>query len=181
MNPGYDRGSRIFHWLVALLVAITVPAGIAMTSEGFDGLRDALFVIHKGLGIVILVVVLLRLAWRLAHPAPPLPDSLPSAERRLARTSHRVLYLMLVGMAVVGYLRTAGGGYPVELLDALGVGPFVPEMPGIADTLSVVHKFGAWILVAAIAVHVAVVLQHTLFGRARILPRMWPPWGTRDF
>jgi cytochrome b561 len=181
MSRGYDRGSRLFHWLVTVLVCITVPIGIAMTSEGFDGWRDAFFVTHKALGIVILVVVLLRGAWRILHPAPPLPEAIPEAERRLARAGHRLLYLLLVGMAVVGYARTAGGGYPVEILDVMGIGPLVPEMHGIADALSVVHKFGAWLLVAVIAVHVALVLQHTFFGKTPILPRMWPPWGTKRY
>jgi len=78
-------------------------------------------------------------------------------------------------MAISGYLRTAGGGYPIELLDALGIPLFVGEMPVWADRFSVIHGFVAYLLVATIAVHVAAVLHHTLFGGVNVLSRMWPP------
>lgn len=175
---GWSTPSRLFHWSVAALVVVTIPIGIAMTSEGFDSIRNGLYVAHKGLGVVLLVLIVGRVAWRLITPAPPLPSTIPDGERRLAAFTHRLLYVLLVVMAVSGYLRTVGGGFPIELLDALGVPPLVGEMPVWADRLSVLHGFVSYLLVATVAVHVAAVLQHTLFGKTDILSRMWPPFGS---
>ncbi len=174
--PRYDVVSRLFHWTVAVLVLVTIPVGIAMTSLGFASIRDALYVTHKSLGVVILVLVTLRLVWRLLRSAPALPEAVSVGERRAARVGHALLYGLLLAMAVTGYARTAGGGFPVEILDALGLGPFVPETES-ADTLSVVHAFGAWLTVALIAGHVAMVVRTHLWGGARVLRRMWPPIG----
>jgi cytochrome b561 len=174
-SSGYGTVARLLHWSVTLLVAVTIPAGIAMTSEGFEGVRNGLFVVHKGIGVVLLVLVVVRALWRFVVSPPPLPAFVPRGERQVARATHAGLYLLLLALGVTGYLRTAGGGYPVEILDALGIPPLVGEMPDAATTLSVAHKFLAWTFVATAAVHVAEVLRHTLLERDGILARMWPP------
>lgn len=175
---GYPLLSRLLHWLVALMIAVQLPVGIAMTSEGFDSVSDALFVTHKGLGVLILVVLAMRLLWRVLGPSPPrLPEAIPPSERRLAVWTHRLLYLVVAALAVTGYLRTVGGGYPIELLDALGVPPLMGERPALATALSVTHKFLGYLLVAVVAAHVGAVFQNTFLVRNRILWRMWPPWG----
>lgn len=175
MSRGYGTVARLLHWAVTLLVVVTVPAGIAMTSEGFEGIRNQLFVAHKGIGVVILVLVAVRAAWRFVVPPPPMPEAIPTAERRIARVAHAGLYLLLLALGVTGYLRTVGGGYPIELLELLGIPPLMSEKPELAGTLSVVHKFLAWALVATAALHVAEVLRHTLVERDGTLGRMWPP------
>ena len=176
----YSLPARILHWATFLAVAVTVPAGMAMTSEGFGDVSNSLYVLHKGLGVIILTLLLLRLLWRVAGPGEPeLPGELPAQERTLVKWAHRGLYLLLGTVAVIGYWRTAGGGYPVEILDALGIPPLVPENESLSVKLSVAHKFLAYLAVVAIALHIAAVLHHTFLRGHRILPRMWPPWGGR--
>jgi cytochrome b561 len=81
-------------------------------------LQDPLFILHKGLGPLVLVVVLLRLAWRATHPAPPLPASVPPLQARLAGAVHAGLYIFLIVQAVSGYVRVTTGGFPIEALDS---------------------------------------------------------------
>ena len=165
---------------MALLIVTTVPVGIAMTSEGFRGISDALYVTHKGLGVLILATLVLRLLWRLVGPsAPPLPEAIPHLERRLARWTHRLLYALVGAMAITGYVRTVGGGFPIELLDVLGVPPLVSENEVLSTRLSVTHKFLSYVTVAVLALHVGAVMQHTLITRNGVLWRMWPPWRGR--
>jgi cytochrome b561 len=173
---GYGTGARLFHWLTAVLVFVMIPAGVAMTSEGFEGVRDSLFILHKGLGSVLLGLVLLRLAWKALAPSPPpLPDVVPDRQRRLAELSHVGLYLLLVVMTVSGYARVRTGGFPIELLDAVGFPVFLPEMEGVSATLSVIHKVSAYALVALLAVHLAAAVYHAWIRRDGVFGRMWPP------
>jgi cytochrome b561 len=174
-DQGYGTTARLFHWLTALLVFIMIPVGIAMTSEGFDGIRDELYMIHKGTGATLLVLVLLRVVWRLARPAPPMPDSVPPVQQRLAGLNHWILYLLLVVMTVSGYVRTVGDGFPIELMDLLGVPTLLPEMPEVAGIMSVVHKFSVYALMAFIGAHIAAASYHGLIARDGVLGRMWPP------
>jgi cytochrome b561 len=159
------------------MLALQIPAGIAMTSEPLARFADPLYVLHKGMGAVLLVLVLARVAWRLTHRAPAFPDFMPPLEQRIAQATHVAIYVLLVVMVVSGYVRTVGDGYPIELLDALGIPPMIPEMPGLAAAMLVVHQFAAVVLVGLVAVHVSAVLRHRLIEGNPVLERMWPPLG----
>ena len=177
---GYATLTRIFHWVMALLILITIPVGIAMTSQGFAAQGDILYVTHKSLGVLILGLLALRLLWRWFGPSPPpLPQSVPLAEQRVALWTHRLMYALIGVMAVSGYLRTVGGGFPIEILDALGIPPLIGENELLATRLSVLHKVLGYVTVAVVALHVGAVAQHTWILKNRILWRMWPPWRGR--
>lgn len=175
----FGTGARLFHWIIAALVAIQIPAGIAMTSEPLAAWSDPLFVLHKGLGVVLLILVFGRVLWRLTHPAPPFPAYMPPLERKLAHWTHMAIYGLLVTMVVSGYVRTVGDDYPIELLDLLGLPTLLPSMPDVAAAMLVVHQFAVIGLVALVAVHVAAVLRHHLIDDDPVLERMWPPVAPR--
>ncbi len=174
----FGTGARLFHWLVVLLVLVQIPAGIAMIAPALEqGTIDRLFVLHKGLGVVLIVVVVARSLWRLTHRAPPMSESIPELERRMAVVTHWVIYAVLLTVAGSGYVRVVGEGFPIEMMDALGVPTVLPLMPGVASWASLVHRFGTFLLVALVAVHTAEVLRHHLVVRDGTLARMWPPLG----
>ena len=175
-TAGFDTVARLFHWVIALMVMVQIPAGIAMTSEPLAGMADPLFILHKGMGAVLLVLVVARVLWRLTHRPPPFPDFMPPLERRIATATHVAIYVLLLVMAVSGYVRTVGDGFPIELLDALGVPPLIGPMPEVARLMLVVHQFAVIGLVGLVAVHVAAVLRHQLIDRNPVLARMWPPF-----
>ena len=174
-DRGYGTVARLFHWVTALLVFLMIFAGIAMTSEGFRDIRDELFIFHKGTGAILLVLVLLRVAWRLVRPAPPMPDSVPPVQRRLAHWNHVLLYLLLVVMTMSGYVRVVAGGFPIELLDALGIPPLVPENTDLANRMSVLHKFSVYALMSFIGAHIAAASYHAFIAKDGVARRMWPP------
>jgi cytochrome b561 len=187
---GYGGGARFFHWLFVALLLAQVPAGIAMVvpavSGDFENLPgveqstiDALYVFHKGMGAVLLVVVLARVLWRLTHRAPPMPAEMPELERRLAGWTHAGLYGLMVLSAVSGYVHVIGLGFPIELLNKLGVPPLLPKMEGIAVASSFIHRFTNYLLIGLAGVHVAEVMRHHWVLQDGTLGRMWPPFGGR--
>jgi len=175
-DRGYGTVARLFHWVTALLIFLMIPVGIAMTSEGFADIRNELFIFHKGTGALLLILVLLRVAWRLFRPAPPMPESVPSVQRRLARWNHTLLYILLVVMTVSGYLRVVAGGFPIELLDAFGIPPLISENTALANRMSVLHKFSVYALTALIGAHIAAASFHAFIARDGVVRRMWPPF-----
>jgi cytochrome b561 len=177
---GYGTVARLLHWIVALLVLLQILAGIAMTSEPLTAWTTPVYLYHKGAGAVLLVLVLGRAAWRLTHRPPPFPDYMPSLEQRIAGATHVAIYLVLVTMVVSGYVHTIGGGFPIEMLDALGVPPLIPNLPRLAPAMLTVHQFAVIALVALVAVHVSAVLRHQLIEGNPVLRRMWPPVARRE-
>ena len=191
MNNRYGAGARFFHWLVVLLFLAQVPAGIATVVPAQMGdfaalpgveqrTIDVIYIFHKGLGAVLIVVVFARLLWRLTHPAPPWPPSMPALEQRIATQTHWVMYLLMVLAVVTGYVHVVGLGFPMELLNAMGIPPLIPRMERAAVISSFMHRFTVVLLVGLVAIHIAEVFRHHWVLEDNILGRMWPPFGTRN-
>lgn len=178
----YGTVHRLLHWSTAALVFLTIPVAIAMTSEGFRRIGDLLYITHKGAGVVILIIVVIRLAWRVAIERPGFDHELSAREHRMAQAIHAGLYFLLLAMAVTGYVRTVAGGFPIELLDRLGVPPLIGIDPELARWMSVAHAFLGYALVALIAVHIGAVAHHALVLKNGVAQRMWPPVarGSKD-
>ena len=171
----YGTGARLFHWVTTVLVTVQVAAGVAMTTEAIASVNDAVFILHKGMGCVFLPLMGLRLAWKLAHPVEALPAGAPAPQRRLAALTHNALYALLFILPISGYVRTVGDGYPIEMLDALGIPPLVTGIPEIAHVMMVVHALAAYTLVALVAAHLAASVHHGLSEPDGVLARIWPP------
>jgi cytochrome b561 len=172
---GYGTVARAFHWITLLLVLIMIPVGLIMTQEIPRPLQDRLFILHKGLGPIVFVVVVLRLLWRWWSPPPPLPDHVAPLQRRTAAVVHVLLYTFLLIMAVSGYVRVTTGGFPIETLESVGIPPLLPKSEGIGDIASTIHRISAFCLMALIAMHVAAAAFHGLFKRDGVFSMMWPP------
>lgn len=175
----YAATTRLLHWLVALMVVAMIPVGVAMQTEGLPRARqDLLFILHKNGGVILLALVLFRLVWRARHPAPPLPASVPRWQARVAGLTHAALYVLLLVMALSGYVRVVAGGFPVEMLEAVGVPLLVPRSDALAGVAQNVHSYTRFGLVALIALHIAAGLRH-LMQRDGVFARIWPPVGGR--
>jgi cytochrome b561 len=172
---GYGTVSRLFHWITVLIVFIMIPVGLTMVQDVAKPTQDKLFLLHKGLGSVFLALIFVRLCWRFLNPPPPLPAHVPRAQRRAAAAVHALLYLLLVVMAVSGYVRVVTGGFPIELMNALGIPPLLPKNEAVAKIASGVHEVGKSLLIVVIVLHIGAALYHGLVRRDGVLARMWPP------
>jgi cytochrome b561 len=140
------------------------------------GVRAWWFNLHKSIGISLAVLVVLRVLWRLGHPGPSLPGTLPRMQRIAAAVTHWALYACMLVMPLSGYLGSSFSGYPIKYF-----GSALPhwgwEWPAAKAFLSSVHLAAAWFLAALIALHVVAALWHAL-RRDGLFSRMWPHWRT---
>lgn len=177
---GYGTVARLFHWVTVLLVLVMIPVGLIMTQDIPRPLQDKLFVLHKGLGPVVLLVVLARLAWRAFNPPPPLPASVPPLQARIAGLVHAGLYTFLILQAASGYVRVTTGGFPIEALQALGIPPLLPKAEAVGKIASTVHALSVVVLIVLIAMHVGAAAFHGIVKRDGVFSRMWPPIAPRN-
>jgi cytochrome b561 len=128
------------------------------------------------MGVTILTLSLLRLGWRIGHPAPPLPEHYSRPVRLLARATHVLFYVVLIGMPLTGWIMTSDSPRPYP--DVWGVLPW-PKLPGVGEDLSeaagglhteVILKM-FWVL---LALHIAGALKHQFLDRDGTLWRMLP-------
>jgi len=178
---GYRTPARLIHWVMALLVFLMIPAGFVMIQQGLPRpLQNTLFIFHKNIGSLLLILILLRLLYRWLRPPPPEPETLPAIQRLAAAATHAGLYLMLLVKPLAGYIRVRAGGFPIEWLDAIGIPALVPRSEALANAAKAVHFYGSYVLVVLVAMHVGAALLHGLILRDGIFARMWPPLRPRD-
>jgi len=175
--PRYAPVTRLLHWIVAVMVIATFPIGVIMLTEGLARpTQDFLFILHKNGGVIILFLVLVRLVWRVISPAPPMPATLPPLQAKLARAAHWALYALLLVMTFSGYIRVRAGGFPIEMLDAMGVPSLVPRSDSLAETAQFIHANARFALALLIVGHIGAGVYH-LLRKDGVFARIWPPLG----
>jgi len=172
--------ARLLHWAMAALILFQLGLGLYMAN-----FVDDLFArfdytqLHKSWGFVIFTLALVRLVWRAANPAPPMPPETPGWERAAARASHVALYLLMIALPVSGWLMASAS----PLQDTYGVknmvfglfelpDPFQPGSKRLDAALKAVHLGAAIALMAVLAVHAGAALRHHFVKRDRVLMRM---------
>jgi cytochrome b561 len=170
----YSTTAIVLHWLIAVAVAAQIAFGWWMLQVPKDpvGPRVNAFNLHKSIGLTLLLLVAIRLAWRATHRPPALPP-MPAWQAFAARVNHGLLYACLLVQPLSGYVGSAVSGYPVRYFGML-LPAWAPKNIPLKELLSIVHFASSWILVAAITVHVAAALKHQFVDRDRLLLRMWP-------
>ena len=172
----YSKTSRLFHWGMAVLILLTLPAGYLMVQPWVSrGLSTSLFLYHKNVGVVLIVLVVARLIWRMRNPAPPLPATMPAGQASIARLTHGLLYLLMIVVPVAGYIRVRAGGFPIEMLDPLNLPGLVPRSDALAAVAKTVHYYSGIAIAVVLALHIGAALYHRLVVRDGVFGRMWPP------
>ena len=168
----YTRTAIVLHWLIAALVTAQFAWGWWMQTipKQPPGLRADAFNFHKSVGLTILALMTLRLAWRLLHRAPPLPP-MPRWQAALARATHGGLYAALLVQPLAGYLGSVFSGYPVKYF-GMTLPAWGARHDALKDLLSGVHLTVSWIIATLVLLHVAGAAKHALVDRDGLLRRM---------
>jgi cytochrome b561 len=174
----YSASSRLLHWLTALLIAVQVPVGIVMAYRGnalhlWNQTTDFLYSTHKGLGFLLLILVLIRLLVRTVAGSTPPEPGLARWQMRIASANHVGLYVLLLAVPVLGWL----GASLFPALEIFGI-ISLPSISGAdraaSDGVFMLHRLFAFLLVALIALHVGAALYHHFIRRDGVLRRMLP-------
>jgi cytochrome b561 len=170
----YNPVSQALHWITAVLVLTTLPIAWVMTNVADDNkLVGPLFMIHKSLGVAIFLVVAFRILWRGLDPAPPLPWTMESWEAWSARISHFLLYLVLLGMPVSGYILSSASNHPVSFFGLFNL-PLLTENKPLAKSAGEVHEALAYAVYFLVGLHIGATAYHLVVKRDGILNRMLP-------
>ena len=169
----YTRTAQALHWLTVLLILTTLPVAWVMMSLPTGPEQARMMVLHRSLGVTIFAVVVVRLAWRLTHPAPPSPSGAPRVTELISQVTHGLLYALLLLMPVTGYLQSADGR-PVSYLGLFNL-PQLPKDKALGDVANVFHHLGQWGLYTLVGLHMGATVWHVAIRRDGLLSRMIPP------
>ncbi len=179
-NPAAQRSQRytlpamLLHWLIAVLIFGLFPLGLYMSDLALSPRKLQLISWHKWLGITVLLLVVLRLLWRLGHRPPPLPDSVPRWQAHAADALHKLLYLLILAIPLSGWALSSAAGIPVVWWGVLPLPSLLPADHALARELAQVHKWLNFTMAALVVAHVGAALKHHLVDRDGVLLRMLP-------
>lgn len=169
MPSRYHPALVTLHWVSALLLIVALVAGTLVLAPvpNSDPSKLLSFRLHMGLGFVIGILTLIRLAVRAktAHPAPA-TTGIALADRA-APLAHWALYALILAMV--------GSGVALSLNSGLGNAVFFGgEMPanfeGIAARAA--HGIIATLLMITIGLHIVAAIWHQGVRKDRLLSRM---------
>lgn len=177
-ETGWGALVRTFHWTIAVLIVAQGVIGLSMVQMGLTPAKVRVFALHKSIGLTILALVLLRIAWRLTERRPADPPAMPRWQIHAARGVHLALYMLILAIPLSGWWFNSASGAPLVWFDWLklpGLGGYDPVWKPRA---LLVHQTLFWVLVALLVAHVGAALWHHFVQRDDILRKMVV--GSRD-
>ncbi|MGX7897032.1 cytochrome b [Tsuneonella sp. HG222] len=186
--------SIALHWSIAAAIAVLYGLGWWMTDAVHDPERViaafAGYQVHKSLGLTVLVLSLVQLAWHFAHRRPALPARMTRLERLLAKSMHGLLFALMIMLPLSGWLYVSAGwdvrgGAPLAI-PTFWFGAFEwPHIPAIADLETPAraavaqaalraHDWLGWVGLVLIAGHALAALHHHFHVRDAVLWQMLP-------
>lgn len=174
----WGQVAKLLHWLGALLIAVLLAHGWWMTHLAERAGRLRHYQLHASIGHYLLLLVALRLAWRLGNTVPALPGELPEWRRAAARGAHWLLYFLVFFVSISGWMVADTFRQPLETT----LFGFVP-VPHLLDAsyrsfrglIEETHAVSSYVLLALVAIHFAGALNHHFRQKNDVLRRMW--WG----
>lgn len=170
--------SKALHWLMAGLIGWQLWLGWTAEDLPFSPRKLELFITHKSIGLVLLMLVLVRLAWRMRTGVPAPADQGSALEHRLASLGHGLLYVLMFAVPLSGWWISDTSRIPFKLFGIVPAPDFLATDKGSSELAASVHEALVIALVVLIVVHVLAALRHHfLLGNAtlrRMLPFLSP-------
>ena len=152
----YTAVARTLHWVIALLIVTNLLLGFTR-----DALPDGW------------AVTLVRIGWRLAHPAPPLPAAMPGWEKGVAHATHVIFYALMLILPLSGWIMSSAGSRPINWFFLFDVPKFaVAKTDGIVGLSHQAHESLPWAWVALLLLHIGAALRHHFVLKDDVLRRM---------
>lgn len=170
----YPATSKLLHWLVAACVLLTAPVAIAMTRIGKGPTQDALYNLHKSLGVLILILMVLRLVNRLAAGALAPEAGITPWQKTVSSLVHTSLYVLLIAMPVVGHIANSAYGATTPFFGLFELPGIIGKNEELATQLFTIHRWVGWLVILLVVTHIGAALYHHFIRRDAVLKRMLP-------
>ena len=169
----YGTTAKVLHWLIVVLLVVQYLIGWLMPDIHRGMKPGAGMTFHISFGMTILVLIVLRLGWRLTHSVAP-ESSLPPWQRLSSELVHWALYVLVLATTVTGWLFASFRGWSVPLFYLMPMPMLAGDNAAAGKAVDGLHQAAEWTLLVVIGLHVAAALVHIFVYRDRIMQRMLP-------
>ena len=174
MNTHYTRTAKSLHWLMALMIFGLLALGFYMTDLPLSPEKLQYYSWHKWAGVTVFALVWLRLAWRITHRPPALPDSLSAPMQWAAHAGHFLLYALMIAIPLNGWLMSSAKGYQTVWFGVLPLPDLLGKDKQLGDMLAELHGALNGLMMLIVVIHALAALKHHFIDRDDVLKRMLP-------
>ncbi|GKT11059.1 MAG: hypothetical protein ISEC1_P0022 [Thiomicrorhabdus sp.] len=168
----YGVVSRANHWLSAFLFIGLISVGLFMSElDKGDEQRQALYALHKSMGVALFGLMMLRLLWLKVSPSPE-PLSASKFEHILGHAVKGILYLAMLGMPISGWIMSNSGGHDVAFFELFILPTIIGENEMVHKIFEEVHEIFGTLLIGVVLLHIAGALKHHFVLKDATLLRM---------
>lgn len=175
----YGSVAMLLHWIIASLVLFMLWFGhyISDLPKNSAWRQEALHW-HHSLGLTVLILTVIRIAWRLFNRGPDPMPTMRGWELWLMKTVHYWFYIILVLLPLAGW--AAASTSPLD--NSINFYNFfqwpsflgMPRRADFNDVFFEMHEFLGHVMIALIVIHLLGVLKHTFVTKDKILKRILP-------
>lgn len=179
-SSGYGLVSILIHWISALLILFLFGLGVYMVDlTYYDDWYHKGPELHVSLGLLVLLIMLVRIVWRIINPTPIDLPAKP-VQQKTAKLVKLALYLFIFVVIVSGYLITTAEGQAASLFNVLKF-PVITQLSSAnVDLAGEIHEYFAWAIIALVVLHALGALFHHFVMRDRTLVRIVKPVKKSD-
>ncbi len=159
------------HWLMAVAIFGMFGLGVWMVElTYYDAWYHRAPELHKSIGMLLLILLVLRLLWRLWNVRPQLMGLW--WEKIVALGVHRLHYLLMFTVIITGYLIPTAEGTGIDVFGWFTIPATFSFDKQQADLIGKVHWLSAWGLMGLALLHSSAALKHHLIDKDVTLTRM---------
>lgn len=135
--------------------------------------KGVIYNLHKLTGLTILLLMLIRLIWKMVNVKPLLPPDTAAWQRRAERAVHNLLYLLMIAMPLAGWIGSSSAGKAPHIGD-ISFALSIPENKALIETMFEMHELIAYGIITLVSIHVVAALYHHYGKKDNVLRRMLP-------
>jgi cytochrome b561 len=160
--------TRLIHWTMAILILAMFALGLRLTSME-PGLSNLwLYGLHKTVGITLLALVVLRLAWHLVS-RPPAPIGPPGPMRLFVKAWHWTLYALMIAVPICGWAGSSASGIDTVIFNRVTLPPLVAASERAEYVWFILHEILAKVLISMALVHMFGALKREMEGDGTLI------------
>ncbi len=171
----YGALVQTLHWLTAILVVLAFATGLGGSElRIYATAHDFERQLHETLGVCVLVLLALRLYWRISSGR--LRIAVSHWTDFASAAVHTSLYLLLLFVPLTAIVGAWLEGHPLTLVTGVVLPAPVPAAHSLGATLASVHTWLGDAIVWLAGMHAMAGLYHHYILRDQVLASMLPRW-----
>lgn len=165
----YGLISKLFHWLVAIILIVQIPLGFYLVDLDFGPKRITFENVHIILGLTVFYLTIFRLLNNIFNPTPQLNTNSFTGQKFIARLNHILLYISVLTITISGILK--------KLFDGEKLNIFFKEIKlkdnfELTEQFYDIHVLANYVLIGLILLHIFAVIIHKVFFKENIIKRI---------